>query len=56
MQGFPPNHVFQGTYIKKMIGNAVPPCAAKVLFEGIRRELARADGIAEEREVLVVDE
>ncbi|CZR51525.1 uncharacterized protein PAC_01402 [Phialocephala subalpina] len=52
LQGFPLNHVFRGNYVKKQIGNAVPPVVAKVLFESIRRDLDRADGIVEGVEVL----
>ena len=55
LQGFPLNHVFRGTGIKKQIGNAVPPCVAKVLFESVKRDLDRADGIVEVRETVVLD-
>jgi DNA (cytosine-5)-methyltransferase 1 len=55
LQGFPPNHVFRGAYRRKQIGNAVPPCVAKVLFEHIKRELDKRDGIVEEREALVIE-
>jgi DNA (cytosine-5)-methyltransferase 1 len=41
LQGFPGEHVFEGSYRKKQIGNAVPPCVAKVLFESIRRSWMR---------------
>lgn len=46
-QGFPVGHCFRGKYVKKQIGNAVPPVVAKVLFESIRRDLDKADGIEE---------
>ncbi|KAF8859361.1 S-adenosyl-L-methionine-dependent methyltransferase [Acephala macrosclerotiorum] len=52
LQGFPLNHVFRGNYVKKQIGNAVPPVVAKVLFESIRRDLDRTDGIVQGVEVL----
>jgi len=55
LQGFPPTHVFKGSYIRKQIGNAVPPSVAKVLFESIKRDLNRADGIEEELETLFID-
>jgi len=55
LQGFPPTHVFKGSYIRKQIGNAVPPSVAKVLFESIKRDLNRADGIEEESETLFID-
>ncbi len=45
LQGFPATHVFRGNYVKKQIGNAVPPCVAKVLFESIKRDLERVDGV-----------
>ncbi len=38
-------HVFNGSGAKKQIGNAVPPCVAKVLYEGIKRELESVDGV-----------
>jgi DNA (cytosine-5)-methyltransferase 1 len=47
LQGFPLGHVFLAPYVKKQIGNAVPPCGAKVIFESIKEELDRADGIVE---------
>jgi DNA (cytosine-5)-methyltransferase 1 len=56
LQGFPPNHLFRGSYVKKQIGNAVPPSVAKVLFESIKKALDRADGIVEEHEVIVIDD
>lgn len=45
LQGFPQNHVFEGNGLKKQIGNAVPPCVAKVLFGWIKREMEEADGV-----------
>ncbi len=48
LQGFPMVHVFKGNYVKKQIGNAVPPFCAKVLFESIKKDLDRADGVIEE--------
>ena len=50
------NHAFRGSYVKKQIGNAVPPSVAKVLFRSIREALDRKDGIVEEREVVVIDD
>jgi DNA (cytosine-5)-methyltransferase 1 len=55
LQGFPPNHVFEGSYIKKQIGNAVPPVVAKVLFESIKKQLDKADGILLGKETIVID-
>ena len=55
LQGFPPNHVFAGSYVKKQIGNAVPPCVAKVLFESIKKQLDEVDGIFQENETMVID-
>lgn len=45
MQGFPATHVFRGGYVKKQIGNAVPPCVAKVLFGAFRENSERSDGV-----------
>lgn len=47
--------MFRGTGVKKQIGNAVPPCVAKVLFESIKRDLDKADGIVEVRETVVIE-
>jgi DNA (cytosine-5)-methyltransferase 1 len=47
LQGFPDCHVFKGSYVKKQIGNAVPPCVAKVLFESIKKDLDAVDGVKE---------
>ncbi|KUJ23559.1 S-adenosyl-L-methionine-dependent methyltransferase [Mollisia scopiformis] len=52
LQGFPVCHLFKGNYVKKQIGNAVPPVVAKVLFESVKRDLDIADGIVEGVEVL----
>lgn len=52
LQGFPICHLFKGNYVKKQIGNAVPPVVAKVLFESVKRDLDRADGIVDGVEVL----
>lgn len=54
LQGFPRDHVFEGSYRKKQIGNAVPPVVARVLFESIRRELDSVDGVVGEREVVEI--
>ncbi|CZS98762.1 uncharacterized protein RCO7_06443 [Rhynchosporium graminicola] len=45
LQGFPTGHVFQGKYVKKQIGNAVPPVVGKVLFASIREDLEKLDGV-----------
>lgn len=55
LQGFPLSHVFLGSGIKKQIGNAVPPCVAKVLFKSIKRDLDEADGVVEGPEIMVID-
>lgn len=55
LQGFPEDHWFKGAYIKRQIGNAVPPCIAKVLFESIKKTLNNADGIEEEHETLLIE-
>lgn len=48
LQGFPPNHILRGNAIKKQIGNAVPPCVARILFESVGIDLVEADEIVEE--------
>jgi DNA (cytosine-5)-methyltransferase 1 len=48
LQGFPMNHQFSQVNVKKQIGNAVPPCIAKVLFSWIKMALEKADGIGPE--------
>jgi len=54
LQGFPAEHVFEGRYRTKQIGNAVPPVMAKV-FESIRRELDAVDWVMEHgNEVIVI--
>ncbi|KAH6710800.1 S-adenosyl-L-methionine-dependent methyltransferase [Leptodontidium sp. MPI-SDFR-AT-0119] len=45
LQGFPTGHVFRGNYVKKQIGNAVPPVVAKVLFGSIKADLEKVDGV-----------
>ncbi|PVH89016.1 S-adenosyl-L-methionine-dependent methyltransferase [Cadophora sp. DSE1049] len=45
LQGFPTGHVFRGNYVKKQIGNAVPPVVAKVLFGSIKADLEKIDGV-----------
>jgi DNA (cytosine-5)-methyltransferase 1 len=45
LQGFPLEHKFTGTAIKRQIGNAVPPCAAKAFFDEIIKHLKEVDGV-----------
>jgi DNA (cytosine-5)-methyltransferase 1 len=52
LQGFPQCHIFEGSYVKKLIGNSVPPCVAKVLFESIKKDLDAADGVEDNAEVI----
>ncbi|KAE9380447.1 S-adenosyl-L-methionine-dependent methyltransferase, partial [Stipitochalara longipes BDJ] len=52
LQGFPQCHLFKGKCVKKQIGNAVPPCVAKVLFESIKRDLDVADGVENDAELI----
>jgi DNA (cytosine-5)-methyltransferase 1 len=55
LQGFPLNHTFLGSGIKKQIGNAVPPCVAKVLLKSIKMDLDEADGIVGDEDVILID-
>jgi DNA (cytosine-5)-methyltransferase 1 len=52
LQGFPQCHIFKGSYVKKQIGNSVPPCVEKVLLERIKKARDAADG-KEEYTVLI---
>ncbi|KAL9103469.1 MAG: hypothetical protein Q9163_001497 [Psora crenata] len=44
LQGFPLEHEFGRTRVRKQIGNAVPPIVAKAFFEQIISALRKADG------------
>jgi DNA (cytosine-5)-methyltransferase 1 len=50
------NHVFEGSYRKRQVGNAVPPRVAKVLFKHIKKVLDERDGLVEERDAIVLDD
>ena len=52
LQGFPASHEFTGPSLKKQIGNSVPPSIAKVLFESIKKDLEKVDGIEEGPELI----
>lgn len=54
LQGFPPEHRFPNTHVKKIIGNAVPPIVAKVLFSWIRKWLEKEDRVI--REAIALDD
>lgn len=57
LQGFPVDHRFAGTAIKKQIGNAVPPSMARILFTTARKALEKADGVvAAAPEVIELDD
>lgn len=47
LQGFPVVHRFEGgaTAVRKQIGNAFPPCVAKVFLEPLLKHLERTDGV-----------
>ncbi len=45
LQGFPLEHKFGKTRVKKQIGNAVPPSVAKVIFGHLKESLLKADGL-----------
>ena len=45
LQSFPLGHKFGASGVKKQIGNAVPPTMAKILLEGVKKALLRADGL-----------
>ncbi|KAI9697438.1 MAG: hypothetical protein M1836_004716 [Candelina mexicana] len=45
LQGFPLEHKFGKTRVKKQIGNAVPPSVALVIFKHLKNALLKADGL-----------
>lgn len=45
LQGFPLEHKFAGNAVKRQIGNAVPPCAAKAIYEEIDKHLKKVDSV-----------
>ncbi|KAG6360961.1 hypothetical protein INS49_012029 [Diaporthe citri] len=45
IQGFPTYHQFEGSYIKKQIGNAFPPSVAMAFYQCLRQHLEEADAI-----------
>jgi hypothetical protein len=45
LQGFPTEHRFQVPEIRKQIGNAFPPLAAKALFKAIEKFLLKVDNM-----------
>jgi DNA (cytosine-5)-methyltransferase 1 len=45
LQGFPLEHKFAGNAVKRQIGNAVPPCAAKAFYDEIIRHMKKMDGV-----------
>jgi len=48
LQTFPLDHLFLGPYVKKQIGNAVPPKFAKLIFKHIIQQLEKRDGVVHE--------
>jgi DNA (cytosine-5)-methyltransferase 1 len=58
LQGFPHDHVFGPTCqtsVRRQIGNGVPPCVGRILFEWIRKHLERIDGVDHQAEAIVID-
>lgn len=48
LQGFPLEQRFISAGVtvgRRQIGNAVPPIVAKVVLEGVKRALMKADGV-----------
>lgn len=45
IQGFPTYHQFEGSYIKKQIGNAFPPSVAMAFYQCIRQHLEEVDAV-----------
>lgn len=47
LQGFPMEHTFGTTGVRKQIGNAVPPIVARAMLESVRKALTKEDGVSE---------
>lgn len=45
IQGFPTYHKFEGSYIKKQIGNAFPPSVAMAFYQHLRQHLEEVDAV-----------
>lgn len=45
IQGFPTSHQFEGSYVKKQIGNAFPPSVAMEFYQHLRQHLEEVDGV-----------
>lgn len=45
LQGFPTSHRFQGSYVKKQIGNAFPPSVAMEFYQHLRQHMEEVDGV-----------
>lgn len=45
IQGFPTYHQFEGSYIKKQIGNAFPPSVAMAFYQQLRQHLEEVDAV-----------
>lgn len=45
LQGFPTGHQFEGSYIKKQIGNAFPPLVAMAFYQHLRQHMEEVDGV-----------
>jgi DNA (cytosine-5)-methyltransferase 1 len=45
LQGFPLEHKFSTSGVKRQIGNAVPPVVAKALLQEVKKSLMKADGL-----------
>lgn len=49
LQGFPLEHEFGATGVRKQIGNAVPPIVARAMLESVRKALMKEDGVSEDQ-------
>lgn len=45
IQGFPTSHQFEGSYVKKQIGNAFPPSVAMEFYQHLRQHMEEVDGV-----------
>lgn len=51
IQGFPTYHQFEGSYIKKQIGNAFPPSVAMAFYQQLRQHLEEVDAVQSDEPV-----
>jgi DNA (cytosine-5)-methyltransferase 1 len=53
LQGFPRQHEFQGSCIKKQVGNAFPPCVVQTIYEYLQKEMLKQDSLLPARKRVI---